>query len=272
MNDRIKMLGLRTTHFVEPSGLSGNNITTAREFADFSLVYIREYPLSLRAFHSVTRFEYPMPWNLPAGTTAKPVVQSSTNKLLGVLPGCDGLKTGYIDESGYNLALTAERNGTRFISVTLGGPGKGSREGNEFRSADGLNLMNWAFANFRTVKPKAVQPVSIPVWGGLQDNIQLIPALPSAFTAPVSLLPSGTAASSDKNLKTEIVFPRWLTAPVSAGTVFGKVIWSVNGTVIHTVPLIADRNVEKGSVFRLMLDGAARLVAPLLRAGRPANR
>jgi len=87
MNSEMRMLGLSTTRFVEPSGLSEFNLTTAREFADFALVYIREYPEALRAFHSQRAISYPMPWNLSGGGTENPVTQSATNRQLGVLGG-----------------------------------------------------------------------------------------------------------------------------------------------------------------------------------------
>jgi D-alanyl-D-alanine carboxypeptidase len=257
MNGEMERLGLSQTRFVEPSGLSERNLTTAREFADFALVYIREYPEALKAFHSVTRLEYPMPWNLPAGQTGAPVEQYATNKLLGNLPGCDGLKTGFIVESGYNLSLTAERDGTRFLSVTMGGPGASTAEGNMLRTSDGRTLMEWAFGNFRTVRPEtAPVPVPLTVWGGRVGKIEALPATGADCTVP---------AGMTGRLACETVLPRMLEAPVAAGDVVGRIDYSVGGTLLRSVPLVADRNSAHAGIAVQIIDAAARLVSPVFR-------
>src|SRR5574344_1148313 len=141
MNDAVQALGLTHTHFVESSGYSEKNVTTAREFASFARVYINTFPEALAQFHSQKQISYPLQRNLPEWEQKdgdkQAVTQYNTNKLLGVLPGCDGLKTGFIFESGYNLALTAKRYGTRFLSVTMKGPGKGTAQGNKYRVHNG---------------------------------------------------------------------------------------------------------------------------------------
>jgi D-alanyl-D-alanine carboxypeptidase (penicillin-binding protein 5/6) len=266
MNAEMARLGLNNTTFVEPSGLSGLNRTTAREFADFALIYIRDYPQALKAFHSKTRLEYPMPWNYPEyaegdGTADRTsITQNSTNRLLGVLEGCDGLKTGFIYESGYNLSLTAERSGTRFISVTMGGAGMNSFEGNALRSRDGTSLMEWAFGNFRTVRTEKTEPISVPVWGGAQKRVGVIPAGGSAFTAPKSI---DDAGAENRPLQGSIVMDKWLDAPVTAGSEVGRVNYSSGGTFLYSVPLIADRNVAGAGPAWRLVDSLARLAAPL---------
>jgi len=260
MNSEMRMLGFPVTRFAEPSGLSELNMTTAREFADFALVYIRDYPEALRAFHAQRAISYPMPWNLPAGGTESPVTQNATNRLLGMLEGCDGLKTGFINESGYNLSLTAERNGDRFISVTLGGPGTGSTEGNRLRIQDGQNLMEWAFGNFLTVRTEAVRPVIMPVWGGKQESIRLIPARSASFTAPAGIRTALPA------LVRRLVITGQVTAPVDAGEELGRMDYSLGGTVVHSVPLVADRGSEKAGPVRRLVDRAALFALPLASA------
>ena len=119
VNRQIQLLGLTKTRIEEPSGYSEQNVTTAREMAAFARVYVSKYPESLELFHSVKKFTYPSQKNLPPNQKKRqpqdfskgildeiwtPVTQENTNKLLKTLEGCDGLKTGYIDESGYNLS------------------------------------------------------------------------------------------------------------------------------------------------------------------------
>jgi serine-type D-Ala-D-Ala carboxypeptidase (penicillin-binding protein 5/6) len=254
MNSEVRRLGLSGTSFAEPSGLSERNMTTSREFADFSRAYVGEYPEALKAFHSLKSFSYPMEWNLPAGSAERPIFQRATNRMLGSLPGCDGLKTGFINESGYNMTLTAMRDGTRFISVTMGGPGNGSAEGNELRCEDGANLMEWAFANFRTMKPAPAGRLQIAVFGGTSRAINAIPATAESFTALKGTVDAGTVD------ETTALDP-WLEAPVQAGDVIGAARYSVGGKVLREVPLVADRNVPAGSVPRRAFDAIALLFA-----------
>lgn len=255
MNSETSRLGLTGTSFVEPSGLSESNMTTSREFADFSRAYVTEYPEALKAFHSRTSLSYPMEWNLPAGSGERPVFQRATNRLLGILPGCDGLKTGFIYESGYNMTLTAERNGTRFISVTMGGPGNGSAEGNALRCEDGTALMEWAFANFRTVKGEPPSRMAVPVYGGSIRAVGAIPATGTSFTV--------RTGSGDGKIDETIQLDPWLEAPVDAGDVIGEVTYSMGGKVLHEVPLVADRNAAEGSPARRAFDAVALMFARL---------
>lgn len=99
MNLVASDLGLTNTHFVESSGYSELNQTTAREMAEFATIYLRRHPDSLQRFHSVLSFTYPKEKNLapgdrPAaqdfshGLPAKitmPITQENTNPLLGKL-------------------------------------------------------------------------------------------------------------------------------------------------------------------------------------------
>lgn len=260
MNATVQRLGLAETRFVEPSGLSEQNMTTAREFADFAFVYVREYPEALRAFHSQPSIAYPQPWNLPAGSGETPVIQASTNKLLGALDGCDGLKTGFIRESGYNLTLTAQRNGTRFISVTMGGPGSSTYEGNQARSRDGSSLMEWAFGAWRTVRPEAPGPLAVTVWGGDGTSVGIVPAVPLAGTVP----------ARTGELRQEIRLKSWVSAPVSAGDELGTIVYYDGDREAYSVPLVADRNVGYGALPARARDALCRLIAPMF--ARQANR
>ncbi len=258
MNAEVAELGLVHTRFVEPTGLSERNATTAREFADFALVYLSRYPDALREFHSRESLSYPLERNL-AGSRESPVDQEATNKLLGSLEGCDGLKTGFIWESGFNLALTANRNGNRFLSVTMGGPGSTTAEGSALRAKDGTLLMEWAFANFRTARPAKPEPVTVTVWKGEQGAIEAIPAGNERFTVPVGALAFPDGSSAEASI--EYAVPRAMRSPVRAGDIIGSVKYSLGGTVVHEVPLVADRTVHTARFARRALDHAAQAIA-----------
>ena len=263
MNLVASDLGLTNTHFVESSGYSELNQTTAREMAEFATIYLRRHPDSLQRFHSVLSFTYPKEKNLAPGDRlaaqdfshglpakiTMPITQENTNPLLGKLPGCDGLKTGYIDESGYNLSLTAVRGQTRFLSVTMGGPGNNAREGQAGRVHDGTELMEWAFANFADSPLELkVHPYLVRSFNASQKMLRLIPAYtPSTITVPYV-----SGSSMDENLdalRIEVQLPDYCWGQIEQGQPYGKITISINDYLLQEIPLVADRSLKKSSVF-----------------------
>ncbi len=261
MNDEMEKLGLVHTRFVEPSGYSELNLTTAREFAALAKVYIENYPQALEFFHSQKSISYPQEHNLAewhkGGAKEQPIFQPSTNKLLGVLPGCDGLKTGFIFESGYNLSLTAHRNGTRFISVTMGGPGKGSAEGNRYRMADGTTLMEWAFSCFATRPKELLSSYVLPVLEGKDNAVLIAPAFSQALTVP-SLIKDKTPSQVAELVTCQIQLPPYVIGTISAGQEIGRATYSLGNVTLEQVPLVAVKPVEQANWFKRVLDKIAR--------------
>jgi serine-type D-Ala-D-Ala carboxypeptidase (penicillin-binding protein 5/6) len=116
MNRRAKELGMANTVFHSVHGLppgkgQEHDITTAR---DLSLLCreLLKHPDTLR--YTSTR-QHPFRPNVPGKT----IQMLTHNHLLGHVEGCDGLKTGYIAQSGYSIAVTAARHGQRVIVVVL---------------------------------------------------------------------------------------------------------------------------------------------------------
>jgi D-alanyl-D-alanine carboxypeptidase len=110
MNSNAKALGMTQTNYVNPNGLPADEqITSARDLAILARALIREFP------------EYDSYWHLPGIRMGKRVVRNY-NTLLGRYPGADGMKTGFICASGFNLVATATRDGRRLIAVVLGAP------------------------------------------------------------------------------------------------------------------------------------------------------
>src|SRR6202043_2416762 len=108
-------LGMTQTNYVNPNGLPADEqITSARDLAILARALIREFP------------EYDSYWHLPGIRMGKRVVRNY-NTLLGRYPGADGMKTGFICASGFNLVATATRDGRRLIAVVLGAPSSAVR-------------------------------------------------------------------------------------------------------------------------------------------------
>ena len=108
-------LGMSESNFVNPNGLPADEqITSARDLAILARALIHDFP------------EYDSYWHIPAIKFGRRVVRNY-NTLLGRYPGADGMKTGFICASGFNLVATATRNGKRLIAVVLGAPSGGAR-------------------------------------------------------------------------------------------------------------------------------------------------
>lgn len=108
MNAKAAGLGMTSSFFRNPHGLPAHGqVTTARDMLILSAGYLRAHPEALR-YHS-TRF-----------MRHNGVVTYNKNPLLGNFEGADGLKTGWINASGYNLVSTAHRQGARLLAVVMG--------------------------------------------------------------------------------------------------------------------------------------------------------
>jgi D-alanyl-D-alanine carboxypeptidase len=108
MNANAKRLGMTQSHFVNPNGLPAeNHVTSARDLGILARALINEFPEDDFYWH-IHSIEY--------GSR----VMRNFNSLLDRYPGADGMKTGFICASGYNLVASATRHGRRLIAVVLG--------------------------------------------------------------------------------------------------------------------------------------------------------
>ncbi len=128
MNDTAKSLGMTRTVFKNPNGLPARGqVTTARDMLTLSTRYLKRFPESLR-FHSQKYYYY----NSYQGHNA--------NTLLGECEGVDGLKTGFVASSGFNIVATAKRGGHRLVAVVLGA------ESSRTRARETEKLLELGFA------------------------------------------------------------------------------------------------------------------------------
>lgn len=255
MNDAVASIGLTHTHFVESSGYSELNTTTAREFATFARMYINKYPESLSDFHSKSMLKYPAEKNLPPELKSQKdslaITQHNTNKLLGKIPGCDGLKTGYIDESGYNISVTAQRNNNRFLSVTMRGPGKSTAEGNTYRVSDNLELFNYAFSSFADYnkdKDSTSHEYAVGVTGADQKYVILVPALSETFTVP--FISGESPVQTANSIQTKVSIPNCIQGSIEQGKQYGTISYQIGDITLRTIPLVADRDIPQSNIFR----------------------
>lgn len=116
MNKKAKDLGMRNSVFKTPHGLPAKGqITTARDMLTLARAYLKTHPDALR-YHRTSAIKH------------RGRIMGNTNALLGTVRGVDGLKTGWIAASGYNLIFTAQRGNTRLLGVVMGGVTKNARD------------------------------------------------------------------------------------------------------------------------------------------------
>ena len=115
MNATARELGMTRTTFANANGLPAfNQVTTARDLAKLARAVSAEFP------------EYAPYWSMTQMRIGK-IRLASHNGLLKTFEGADGLKTGFICDSGFNVVASATRNGRRLMAVVLGEPSGGDR-------------------------------------------------------------------------------------------------------------------------------------------------
>ncbi|MGC2855461.1 serine hydrolase [Novispirillum sp. DQ9] len=116
MTKRAQQLGMANTTFRNASGLPDKaQLSTARDMATLSIALRRDHPQYYH-FFGISAFEW-------GGRTIR-----THNHVLRQYDGADGLKTGYVNASGFNLATSAQRNGRRLVGVVFGGKTAGWRD------------------------------------------------------------------------------------------------------------------------------------------------
>jgi serine-type D-Ala-D-Ala carboxypeptidase (penicillin-binding protein 5/6) len=228
MNEQAKVLGMSNTSYKNPEGLTeAGHTTTARDLALLSTRILREFP-QYTPIYAIKKFRM-------EGTPA--ANENNRNLLLLRDPTVDGLKTGHTEAAGYCLIATAKRElpqvgQRRLLSVLLGAANENAR------ANESQKLLNWGYSAFEAVKlfdaNQAV--VSAPVWKGKEATAKLGNAL-SAFVVAV---PAGSASK----IKTEVMRPDPLLAPITQGQRIGTLRVSLGEQTYVEQPLFALEAVE----------------------------
>ncbi len=156
MNATARRLGMSRTHFDNPNGLpSKRQITTARDLAILSQAIMRDFP------------QYAELWNTKSFKIGRRRLRSY-NGLLKTFEGANGMKTGFICDSGYNIVATATRDGRKLLAVVLGAVSLDRRRGRAaallehgFRTYDWKLLFNTANVATMPIDRRARGPISI---------------------------------------------------------------------------------------------------------------
>jgi D-alanyl-D-alanine carboxypeptidase (penicillin-binding protein 5/6) len=229
MNQHAQRLGMKNTHFKNSDGLPmEDHYTSARDLAILTTALIREFPDYYR-------------WFSQKEFTFNNIVQHNRNLLLGRDSSVDGVKTGFTDDAGYCLVASALRNDMRLISVVMGAKSANAR------ASENQNLLNYGFRFFESNKLyQGKTPLSeARAWKG--DAKELPVGLAEDLYATV---PRGHA----NDVKTAIKVDKQIIAPIKDGDKVGSVEAAYKGEVILKKDLIALKTIEKGNIFRRLVD------------------
>ena len=235
MNQRAKELGMADTTFVNCTGLpAAGHLTSAHDIALMSRELIVNHP-SIR--------EYTTIWMDSLRDGAFQL--TNTNKLIRFYDGATGLKTGSTDSALYCLSATAERSGMELIAVVLKSPTSQER----FDAARAL--LDYGFANYTLMDvypDQALPPIDVLL--GEADCVQPVLSQSSRILVDKAQLNSVT---SQINLCENV------EAPVEAGQKLGEMVVTVDGQVLQTIPIVAERAVERLTVPGIFLRFLDRL-------------
>lgn len=233
MNDKVKELGLKNTNFVNPTGLDEeNHYSSAYDMAIIAKELLRHE--QILEFSSV--YEDYIRVNTPNKFWVV-----NTNKLIRFYDGADGLKTGFTDDAGYCMAVTAKRDGMRLIAVVLG------EETGSVRNEETSELLDYGFNMYKVdiVKNKNDIITEVNIEKGTKDKINAV--------VEEDLLVLKKKSEISKQYDIEIKLNE-IKLPINEGDVVGKVLVKDGNKVIKQSNLIASESVSRLGYFRTILE------------------
>ena len=213
MNEQAKALGMKSTTYMNPEGLTApGHGTTARDLSILATRLMHDFPAYV-GYYAIKKYRFD-------GTPA--TNDSNRNLLLFRDPSVDGLKTGFTDAAGYCMVATANRDfpnlaqagapagsaeaagGRRLLSIVLGSASENAR------ANESQKLLNWGYSAFEAVKLfDANQAVVTPaVWKGKEPVVRL-----GRSQMIVVAVPTGNAS----RIKTTVARADPLVAPFTKG-------------------------------------------------------
>jgi D-alanyl-D-alanine carboxypeptidase (penicillin-binding protein 5/6) len=240
MTERAREIGLTKSTFRNATGYGHpEQKVTARDIAKLAIHLIETYPDYYKIYA-----EREFTWNK--------IRQQNRNPLLAEFPGADGLKTGYLAESGYALAGSAVQNGQRLVLVVSGL--KTIRD----RAAEARKLLDYGFRAFesRQLFAEGETVGEAQVFGGDSRSLPLVSPKPIRV-----LMPRG----STERLTARVVYTGPLRAPVQKGAQVARLHVMRGETQALDIPLFAGANVETGTLSQRALDGLLEFGSGLFR-------
>ncbi len=229
MNDKAKEIGLTNSHFVTPNGLpDDDHYSTARDMAK-----IAAYGWHNEKFREFSGTEMDtIEWVSPVN---KCMVVKNSNKLLGTMPGVNGIKTGWTNAAGGCLAASAKRDGVQLIAVVLHSDDVNTR----FTEAG--KLLEYGFSKVKKMKSmdKSRTERTVLVSHGEGFKVTAHPQEDVKFPL--------LQGDSEKDYTIKISGSGVVEAPIEKGQRVGQATVYYKGKKLNSIPMVADKDVYKGN-------------------------
>lgn len=234
MNQKAQELGMNDTTFKNCHGIDEDgHLTSAYDIAIMSRELLMNHP-------SITKYTTIWMDSLRDGKSSL----VNTNKLVRNYNGCTGLKTGSTSIALYNLSASATRNNLSLIAVVLKAPTPA------IRFSNAQKLLDYGFSNYTVTSfgKKGDVIKSVEIKKGTTSSIDAI------LENDAEVLMSN---GSSKDITQEIKLDDTFTAPILEGQKLGEVEFSINGNVVSTVNLVANKSSDKlsfGSIIKFVMN------------------
>lgn len=224
MNDKVKELGLKNTHFVNPTGLDEeNHYSSAYDMAMIAKELLNhEQILEFSSvYEDYIRVDTPNKFWLV-----------NTNKLVRFYEGTDGLKTGFTDNAKYCMAVTAKRDNMRLIAVVLG------EESGKVRNSETMELLDYGFNLYKVdlVKSKTDKVGTLKLDKSTKENVDVFPQ------RDITILGKKSDVSLNYDIEIKI---NNNTLPLKKGDVVGKIIIKNGNKTVKEENAIINEDIEK---------------------------
>lgn len=234
MNQKAQELGMNDTTFKNCHGIDEDgHLTSAYDIAIMSRELLMNHP-------SITKYTTIWMDSLRDGKSSL----VNTNKLVRNYNGCTGLKTGSTSIALYNLSASATRNNLSLIAVILKAPTPA------IRFSNAQKLLDYGFSNYTVTSfgKKGDVIKSVEIKKGTSSSVDAI------LENDAEVLMSN---GSSKDITQEIKLDDTFTAPILEGQKLGEVEFSINGNVVSTVNLVANKSSDKlsfGSIIKFVMN------------------
>lgn len=222
MNTKAKELGMNDTTFKNCHGLDEDeHLTSAYDIALMSRELLMNHT-------SITNYSTIWTDTLRDGKSAL----SNTNKLVRNYPGCTGLKTGSTSLALYNLSASATRDGLSLIAVIMKAPTSA------LRFSNATSLLDYGFSNYsyKSFGNQGETVKQVAIAKGISETVNAV-----YETSPSFIIKKG----EESGITYDITLNDTVQAPVSQGQQLGTIKYSLNGTELESVNLVAETSVGK---------------------------
>jgi D-alanyl-D-alanine carboxypeptidase (penicillin-binding protein 5/6) len=235
MNRTAQSLGMDDSHFGTPNGWpdDGATFTTARDLVTLADAMIARHPRLYATYFGKRDLAF------------NGIAQANHDPITGVVPGADGIKTGYTREAGNNFLGSAQRNGRRLVMVVAGIDGEATR------AAAARAYVEWGFDQFEPKRLFAEGAAigEARVQGGSKRHVSLRAVSPVLVDFPKGQRPK---------VRLAVHYDGPLVAPIAKGQKVAELEVTVDGFTPYRVPLNAANDVARANPWQRLANGVLR--------------